>query len=109
MHFLICVDGLFARQDTADGKEAGLHDGVDAPAHAGLLGHFVGIDHVEAQFLVDDVRLHFARQVIPDFIRAVDAVEQEDAAGLGILEHVEPLQEGELVAGDEIGALSLIR
>ena len=73
------VDGLFARQNAGDGEEAGLHDGVDAPAHAGLLGHFVGVDDVEAcSFLSMMSRLHFVRQVIPDFIRAVDAVEQED-------------------------------
>ena len=29
-------DGFFARQHAADGEEAGLHDGVDAAAHAGL-------------------------------------------------------------------------
>ena len=40
-------DGLFARQHAADGEEAGLHDGVDAAAHAGLLGDFVAVDHVE--------------------------------------------------------------
>jgi hypothetical protein len=37
-------DGLVLRQDAGDGEEAGLHDGVDAPAHAGLLGDAVGVD-----------------------------------------------------------------
>ena len=95
------VDGLVARQHAADGEEAGLHDGVDAPAHAGASGHFVGVDDVEAQLLLDDRLLGFTRQVIPHLVRPVDAVEQEDAARHGILEHVEALQEGELVAGDE--------
>ena len=45
------VNRLLLWQYTADGEEAGLHDGVDAPAHAGLLRHFVSIDHVKAQFL----------------------------------------------------------
>ena len=40
-------DGLVPRQDAGDGEEAGLHDGVDAPAHAGALGDAVGIDDVE--------------------------------------------------------------
>ena len=44
-------DGLFARQHAGDGEEAGLHDGVDAAAHAGDLGHLVAIDDVELQLL----------------------------------------------------------
>jgi hypothetical protein len=36
--FLDLGDGFLARQDAGDGKEAGLHDGVDPPAHAGLPG-----------------------------------------------------------------------
>ena len=55
--------------------------GVDAAAHAGLAGHFIGIDHVEVQFLFDDVFLHFLRQVIPNFFGTIDAVEQENPAG----------------------------
>ncbi len=34
--FLDCSDGFLARQDAADGEEAGLHDRVDPVAHAGL-------------------------------------------------------------------------
>jgi hypothetical protein len=84
MAFLIWGNRLVARQDAGDGEEAGLHDGVDAPAHAGLFGHVVGVDDVEAQFLLDDVALDFLRQMVPDFVRAVDAVEQEDRPRLGI-------------------------
>ena len=62
-------DGLFARQHAADGEEAGLHDGVDAAAHAGDLGHFVAIDDVELQLLGDDLLLHQARQLVPDLVR----------------------------------------
>ena len=53
-------DGFVARQHAADGEEAGLHDGVDALAHAGLLGHFVAVDDVELQLLLDDLLLHRA-------------------------------------------------
>ena len=95
-------DGLFARQYAADGEEAGLHDGVDAPAHAGLLGYLVAIDHEEAQLLGDDLALHRKRQLIPNFVRAERAVQQEGGARLGALQHVQPLQERKLVAGYEI-------
>ena len=74
------LDGLFARQHAADGEEAGLHDGVDAGAHAGLLGHLVAVDDVELQFLLDDLLLHRARQLVPDLVAAVRAVEQEGGA-----------------------------
>ena len=41
-------DGLVAGQHAGDGEEAGLHDRVDAAAHAGLPGHRVGVDGVDA-------------------------------------------------------------
>ncbi len=97
-------DGFIAGQHAADGEEAGLHDGVDAPAHAGFLGHAVAVDHVEPQFLGDDLPLHGTGQLIPDFILAERAVEQENRAGVSGLEHINALEEGELVAGDKIGA-----
>jgi len=59
------LDGFLARQHSADGEEARLHDGVDATAHAGLLGHIVTVDDVELQLLVDDLLLHQAGQVVP--------------------------------------------
>jgi hypothetical protein len=36
---LIALNGFVARQDAGDGEEAGLHDGVDAPAHVGFERH----------------------------------------------------------------------
>ena len=95
-------DGFVARQHAADGEEAGLHDGVDAAAHAGRLRHLDGVNHVELQLLLDDLLLRRARQVVPHLVRAERAVEQEDRAGIGALQHVEPLHEAELMAADEI-------
>ena len=99
------LDGLFARQDAGDGEEAGLHDGVDAAAHAGQFGHFVGVDVVEFELLVDDRLLDFDRQVVPDFVGAENAVEQEGAARLGIFEDIVAFEEAELVAGDKVGSV----
>ncbi len=45
-----------------------------------------------------------ARQVIPDCVCIEGAVEQEGGAGFRVLEHVDALEERELVAGDEVGA-----
>ena len=102
-------DGFVAGQDAADGKETRLHDGVDAPAHAGLLGDFVSVNHVELEFLFDDLLLHRARQVIPHFFRAIDAVQQERCARLGGLEHVIALEERELVARDKVRRADQVR
>src|SRR5215472_17638107 len=60
---------LVAWQYPADGKEAGLHDGVDAGAHSGFAGDFIGVNHKEPKFLLEDSFLHLARNVIPDFAR----------------------------------------
>ena len=97
-------DRLLARQHAGDGEEAGLHDGVDAPAHARPLGQLEGVDGEEADLLLDHLLLHLARQVVPHRVRGVRRVEQEDRARGGVLEHVDLVDELELVAGDEPGA-----
>ena len=61
----------------------------------------MGVDDVEAQALVEDALLHFARELRPDLVGAVGRVEQEDAARRGALEDVEAVEEARLVAGDE--------
>ena len=98
-------DRFFTWQHTGYGKKAGLHDGVDAVAHAGLFSHIIGVDGVELQLLFYDGGLRFARQVVPDLFRSVDAVEQENAARLGIFENVKAFQEVELVACHEVGCV----
>ena len=98
-------DRLLARQDAGDREEAGLHDRVDAAAHAGLLGHVVGVDGVDLQLLVDDLVLDLARQVLPDLVLGVGRVQQEGAARHRVLEHVVALEEAELVAGHEVRLL----
>jgi hypothetical protein len=41
------------RQDAGDGEEAGLHDGVDAPPHAGFERDLIGVDDPEPDALGD--------------------------------------------------------
>ncbi len=72
------------------------------------LATLVGVDGEEAELLLDDLLLHLARQVVPDRVRAVRRVEQEDGAGGGVLEHVDLVEELELVAGDEAGLLDQV-
>ena len=50
--------------------------------------------------------LHFHGQVLPDFILIVDGLlSRKTPPGLGVLEHVILFQEGELVAGHEVGVI----
>ena len=63
------LDGLFARQHSADGEEAGLHDGVDARAHTGFARHRVSIDHVELDLLADDLFLRRLGRLAPRLLR----------------------------------------
>ena len=107
--FLDLLDGLIARQDAANGEETGLHDGVDAAAHAGLFSDLISIDHIEFEFLFNDIFLNFLRQLIPDFFWSIEAVQQEDRPGWANLENIEAFQEGELVAGNKVGVLGVIR
>ena len=95
-------DCLITRQHSADGEEAGLHDGVNAPAHARCARHFYRVNHVEAQFLLQDCLLCGARKIVPNLVRTERTVEKEDRPGLGCLQNVEALHETELMAGHEI-------
>src|SRR5215475_17146 len=96
-------DGVFAREHAADSKKAGLHDGVDALAHTGLPRHLITIDNVELQLLINDLPLYGTREVVPNLIRSISAVQEEGCARFGGLEHIDALKEGELMAGNEVG------
>ncbi len=66
------------------------------------------VDDVEPQFLRQDLLLHLARQMIPDLPGTVDSVQQEHRTGTGILQHVELLQELELMTGDEVSIMDQV-
>ena len=68
-------------------------------------GDLVGVDHVEPQLLLDDLLLHLARQLVPDLVRPERGVQQERRRRARVLEHVEFLEEVELVARDEVALL----
>lgn len=102
-------DGLLPRQHAGNRKVAGLHDGVDPAAHAGLLGDFVGVDNVESELFFYYRALDVAVQVVPDGFGVVDGVEQEHGARGGAGEHVVLLHERELVARHELGVIYEVR
>ena len=96
------------RQDTGDGKEAGLHDGVDASAQSCFASHFAGVQDEKAQFFADDLLLDSTGEVIPNLIGAVRAVQQESRALLGGLQEIQAVEKGELMASNEAGAINEI-
>ncbi len=100
--------GSGQRDDVGDLEEGGLHDDVDAGAQAKLFTQLDGVDHVELQLLVDDLLLHFPGHLVPDLILLEGGAEQEGAARLGLGDHVVLLQEGEVVAGDEVGVVDQV-
>ena len=71
--FLDLRNRLLARQHVGNGEEARLHDGVDAAAHAGGLGHGIGVNHITFQFLGDDLALGLHGELVPHLLRAVRA------------------------------------
>jgi hypothetical protein len=79
-------DGFVARQDAANGEEAGLHDGVDARAHSGFASHLVAVDHIKLNLLAQHLLLRGLGQMLPDLSRRVGRVEQEDRARHGRLD-----------------------
>jgi hypothetical protein len=100
-------NGSFARKDAADGKEGCLHDGVHASTHARLFGHFITVDDIELELLLDDVLLYFNGKVVPYFVGAVKAVEQERGACPGVFEHIHTFEERELMTGNEVRLVQL--
>ena len=70
-HVLDARDGFLARQHAGDREEAGLQDGVDPAAEAGVARDLRGVDHEQAQLLVDDLLLHRARQTVPRLLGLV--------------------------------------
>ena len=101
----MCLIASSRGQDPGDREEARLHDGVDARAHAGALRQVVGVDREEADLLLDDLFLHLPRQVIPDLVGGERRVQQERRAGRRVFEDVDLVDELELMAGDEAGAI----
>ena len=103
--FLDLGDRLFARQYARDRKVAGLHDRVDAAAHAGFFSHSVSVDGEEADAFLDHLLLQLARQALPHAVRRSRNIQQKHRTGSGVLEHVDLVDEVELMAGDKLGVV----
>ena len=96
-------DSFVPGQDFADGEETGLHNGVDTLPHAGLLRHGVRVNDVKLNFFLNQIPLHLFGQGIPDLIRAINTVEEENRTLAGILQHVKAVHKAELVTAHKGG------
>ena len=101
-------EGLLARQDAAEGKEAGLHHRVDVGPHARLARHLVGIDLLHLNPLAADLSAQGFRQPRPGVCWRKGAIEQKHAAGLDAGQQIEALDEIPLVAGHKRGPLDQV-
>ena len=90
--FLDRGDRFLARQHSADREEAGLHDRVDAAAHARFARNGISIDHIELELLIQDLLLRFAREMVPNLIGGKWRIQQESRSWLGRGKHVHALQ-----------------
>ncbi len=96
--------GIVEWQQVREREEADLHDRVDLAGEACVSGDAVGVDDVHVEPALDDLLLHLPRELCPRVGRRIRAVEQERGAGGGMTEHVDPIEEPELVAGDEVAS-----
>lgn len=96
-------------EHSGQGEEAHLHHGVDAAAEAGVPRQGARVDHRALELLVDDRLLYLPRQVSPELVLGVRAVQQERRAFACGGEDVVALEQLELVTGDEIRVLDQIR
>src|SRR6266508_41867 len=100
---------LLAWHHAGQREKAGLQDGVGARSEPERERDLRGVDDVQLQLLDDDLLLHFARQLVPNFVRAERAVEEDRAALGGCGEHVDLEQIVEFVHADEASRLDEIR
>ncbi len=100
---------LIDREDLGEREEARLEHGVHARTETGILRDAVAVHHEEPQLPVDDLVLDLVRQLRPDLVGAVGAVEQEGGTGTSDREHVASLEPLELVARDEVGTSDQVR
>ncbi len=70
-------DRLVPRQDTGQGEEAGLHDGVDAIAHAVALGDPIAVDAIELDVEGADAGAQPLGQLGPDPVGLMGSIEQQ--------------------------------
>ena len=102
-------NGLIRRDDVGKLEEGGLHDRVDAVAHAGFLGKLDGVDVVELDVVLCNRVLQLRRKLLFHLLERPLGVKQERAAFLDAVGHIIMRDIGRVVAGHEVSRVDQIR
>ena len=93
---------FFTGKHTGYGKKAGLHNRVDALAHAARMGYFIGIYGIKLCLLVDQVLLNNFWEFAPEFRRRIGRVQKQGSTLLEIFDQVDHHKEDPVVATDKL-------
>ena len=94
---------LLSGDDSRQGEECGLKDGVDTSrSHTGLNTDLHAVDGVEVDIVIRDVLLHLARQVLIQFFMRPCTVQKEGSSVNQLLHHVVLAYISRIVACNEV-------
>ena len=97
------LDCLLARHDPGQGEKAGLEDDVRPSGEADLAGDRAGVDRVDVDLLGEDLLLRRSGERLPHLVGRTRAVDQQRRAVRRCTEHVDAVEQRELMAADEGG------
>src|SRR6185436_6621838 len=106
--FLDSRNGFVRREHTANRKEAGLHDRIDAIAKLFFFGHRVGINRINLDLFADDLFLDRKRKLLPNLLGWIRTVQQQRCSINGRSQDVIRVNKSELMNGNEVCPLDQI-
>ena len=97
------LDRLILGDNTGQGKECGLQDGVDpGGSHASLNTNLHAVDHVEVDVVVSNELLNLSGKVLLDALHIPRTVQKEGSSVNQLLNHVVLTDVSRIVAGNKI-------
>lgn len=79
-----------------------LHNGINPRTEAAFTGNAVGVDNIQLRLFLRQNRLNILRDMVPDLIRRIRAVEQENPAWRQFFRHFIFVEELPLMTGNKI-------
>ena len=103
------ADSLFLGKNLGKGEECGLKNGVGALAQTDLCRDINSVDGVELNVVLGYVALSLCGHLLVELISVPLAVDEENAAGLNIVDHLVALLDiGGVVAGNEVSLVDIV-
>ena len=103
------ADSLFLGKNLGKGEECGLKNGVGALAQTDLCRDIDSVDGVELNVVLGYVALSLCGHLLVELISVPLAVDEENAAGLNIVDHLVALLDiGGVVAGNEVSLVDIV-